>query len=701
MLSRDAVAQLAAGSRVDPDELHRRTGGNAFFVNQVLADHGAEASDTVPATVRDAVLARAARLSPAARDALDAFACVGPRAVPSLVEAVAGTPTSALDECVDRGLLVAEEGGALGFRHELVRVAIEQALPPAKGAEMHRRVLAVLAARPDQRVEPARLAFHAQRATDVPAARRYARLAAERAAALGAHAAAAEHYRKALELSDPTAPSERAVLLEALGRQRHLADDLDGALRAWQDAVAAWRSVGDSRQQAGALVGLAITAFHLANAISLGGGATEEAIRLLDGLPPGPEFAMACAASAKLAAMEFRNADTVAWGERLRAVTGDDASPAVRSLAPLTIGIGRAQAGDPTGLDLIVDSIRLADAAGANEQAGLGYFWLHMICMSRRWYQQMDRWYPQALAFTEDHGQEIWRQWLRAFQARALLDRGRWEEAEVLAADVLHSASVDDGRKMISMVVLGRLRVRRGEPEPTRLLEQVRDTMTAAEPVVGWMIGSTQALAEAGAYAGDDTRVRAITQSALGRAEQQREPWFLGELAYWLSRADAPVAAPADAAEPYRLQLAGCWAEAATAWQQIGCPYEAALALADSGDVHAMRQALTTFDRLAARPMRDITARRLRRLGVRHIPRRPSAGQGGKDGLSAREREVLTLLADGLRNAEIAQTLFLSTRTVEHHVAALLRKLDLPDRTAAARYARHHGVTTALESARS
>jgi DNA-binding NarL/FixJ family response regulator len=85
---------------------------------------------------------------------------------------------------------------------------------------------------------------------------------------------------------------------------------------------------------------------------------------------------------------------------------------------------------------------------------------------------------------------------------------------------------------------------------------------------------------------------------------------------------------------------------------------------------------------------------------VRHVPRRPSAGQGSKDRLSVREREVLTLLADGLRNAEIAQALFLSTRTVEHHVAAVLRKLDLPDRMAAARYARRHGVTTTREPAR-
>ncbi|WP_240805581.1 AAA family ATPase [Streptomyces sp. A1547] len=169
MLSEAAVARLAEGTDIDPAELYRRTGGNAFFVTQVLGDGRA----TVPPTVRDAVLARAARLEPGAREALDALACLGTRAAPWLVEAVSGRAADDLDACVDRGLVAADDG-AVAFRHELVRVAVMEAIPPGRAAALHRRALAVLGARPPGEVEPARLADHAERADDRAAVLAYA-----------------------------------------------------------------------------------------------------------------------------------------------------------------------------------------------------------------------------------------------------------------------------------------------------------------------------------------------------------------------------------------------------------------------------------------------------------------------------------------------------------------------------------------------
>ena len=137
-------------------------------------------------------------------------------------------------------------------------------------------------------------------------------------------------------------------------------------------------------------------------------------------------------------------------------------------------------------------------------------------------------------------------------------------------------------------------------------------------------------------------------------------------------------------AEPYRLQLTGQWARAAELWTEIGCPYEAALALAETDDDALRRRALDELHRLGARPAASIVARRLRERGVRGLPRgpRPTTSENPA-GLTARELEVLELVAQGLRNAEIAGRLFLSEKTVDHHVSAILRKLEVRTRAEA------------------
>jgi DNA-binding NarL/FixJ family response regulator len=163
---------------------------------------------------------------------------------------------------------------------------------------------------------------------------------------------------------------------------------------------------------------------------------------------------------------------------------------------------------------------------------------------------------------------------------------------------------------------------------------------------------------------------------------------LLGELAYWRWRSGRDLPVPEGGPKPFRLEMLGRWSEAAKAWTRLGCPYEAAQALAQRDDPTTLRRALLEFERLGARPAAAATARRLRELGVKGLPRGPRATtRSNPNSLTDREMEVLGLLAEGLRNAEIAARLHLSAKTIDHHVSAILAKLGVRSRTEAARAA--------------
>ena len=200
-LSPMAVAQLASPRGVDAEELYRKTSANPFFVVEALTA-GAE---EIPSTVRDAVLARAAPLGPAAKSVLDAVAVVPPQAELWLLEAIVGEAVHGLDECLSSGMLASKREGMV-FRHELARLAVEGSIGASRKVGLHRKALIALADPPSGLPDVARLAHHAEEAGDAGAVLRFALAAAERAVSTGAHREAAAQYARVLRFGDRLPP---------------------------------------------------------------------------------------------------------------------------------------------------------------------------------------------------------------------------------------------------------------------------------------------------------------------------------------------------------------------------------------------------------------------------------------------------------------------------------------------------------------
>ncbi len=359
-----------------------------------------------------------------------------------------------------------------------------------------------------------------------------------------------------------------------------------------------------------------------------------------------------------------------------------------------SVGTAMLHTGLTEGEEKLARSLRLAQQAGLDGDAGRAFNNLVASALASRAYEVAERYVEEGIEYCEDRGLDLWAQLLLANRVKLELDRGRWDTAVGSADGLLRDPGCALGPRLEALVAIALVRARRSDPGVWELLDEA---LALSEPTrEDYTIGQViTARAEAAWLQARSADAAQETAGALELAVKRDDPWAVGELACWRWRAGLRDQLPAGAAaEPYALTIAGEWGDAARLWQEIGCPYEAALALGDADDDGLRRQALAQLQALGASAAAAIVARRLRSGGARGLPRGPRAHtRENPAGLTRRELEVLSLLADGLRNRQIAERLVVSEKTVDHHVSAILRKLDVGTRGEASVAAVRLGLT--------
>ena len=676
-LSLQAVRELAAPHDVDADELFHRSGGNPFYVTEVLATGGTQ----LPPSVRDAVVARAAGLDPDGRTLLQAVAIVTGVVPLRLVSALGGAAASRLDACLSSGMLV-EAGDGIAFRHDLARQAIADGIEPLRRASLHRLALEVLR---DGGADAARLAHHAEAAGDVDAVEEFAPIAAAEAAARGAHREATAQYRRVLDLCTNLALARRAELLELGGHECYLIDRFDEAI-AWLEAAVELRRLdGDVRQEGDALR-------RLSSVQRCGGRRRDalangrQAVVLLERQPAGRELAAAYANVAMLAlnASDIDPGITSAQKALDLAAGCGDRDVLIHALN--TIGGLKLLVGDENGLAALEHSLEISLAEGRDDHVGRAYIHLADIAQRHRRWDLIDRYYGPANEYCIEHGLDLWARYLHVYYARTELDRGRWARA-IAAIPKSVDAPGTPLARIGALVVLGLVRARRGDPAQWTALDEAAE-LAERSGELQWFAPVTAARLEASWLSGRDDPGAASSGRVLQACIDSRAAWWAGEIAWWRRCTGISEPVPDGAAAPWALLLAGSPTAAAAAWRDLGCPYEQGLALAFSDEADDLRDGFEVFDSLGARAAAERVARRMRLVGIRGVPRgaRP-ATRANPAGLTAREMEVLRLIVRGMRNTEIADQLVVSAKTVDHHVSSVLTKLGVSSRGAAARQA--------------
>jgi DNA-binding CsgD family transcriptional regulator len=686
-LSQQAVRQLSAESSVDAHDLFELTSGNPFFVHELLASAQGE---RVPPTIADAVMARVRSLDSAVQDVLEQLAVV-PSAldrwlVDVLVPGAGQGTVTALAAAEERGLLSVSTR-KIAFRHELTRRTIADAVPAARLMALNQRVLDALIDHDGS--DMARIVHHAAQAGDENAIIRYGPVAGREAAGAGAHREAVAHFGLVLEYHDRFAPDERAELLAQYAIECYTIGAIDKAVEAGQRAVEENRSLDDPRPLGSSLRWLSRIWWMAGNRADAE-QAGQEAISVLEGAGDNRLLALALSNESQLCMLAYRHAESIEYGERAATLAREAGDAAVTAHALTNIGISRWLCGDPAGQPLLDEALLVALEAGDVEDACRAYVGLVWNLLDWFRLDEAERYLTAAMKLAEETEFFGILSYMQVARARLDFARGSWDEA-IRGAEAAADAFLP--ARCAALIVLGRVRGRRGQPQAARLLSSAWKLAVQIDELQR-LAPAAAACAEDAWLRGDHARVPDIATPVYAEARRLGDRVHQAELGYWLTKAGQP--AETGSGHPYALQAAGQWREAAELWQAAGCPYEHAAALAESPEPGDLLASLEILDELGATPLATLVRGRLRALGTTRIPRGPRGEtRVNPAGLTTRQVEVLRLLGMGYTNAQIASQLVVSVRTVDSHVAAVLAKLGAASRREAAASAAQLGVLDA------
>jgi DNA-binding CsgD family transcriptional regulator/tetratricopeptide (TPR) repeat protein len=782
---RAGVTDLLAGilgARPDDDlveQIYRRSEGNAFFAEELLATITHGNGRGLPPSLQNVLLSRVQDLPEEAQATLRLVAAASGPLEHELLAAVSELPEAdllaALRAAVAHQVLVPDPTTeSYAFRHALTQEALYAELLPGERARLHAAFARVLSQHPDlaapnRAATPARLAYHWVRAHDPARA-----LPATVAAGLQSEAAcgfadAKRHFETALELWDQVADADqragldRAAVLQHAAESAYLAGDPNRAITLTRAALAGVDAAEDP-------VRAGLLHVRLGGYLRATGGEGafaeyEAAVRLVPASPPLAERAQVLAAYGEALIGQGRYTESRALCEEAIAIAGQIGALVEQGDARRALGVDLAFLGDlQGGVEQLDQARRAAEAAGKVDEVARTFATLSGLLEA---FGELEGATAVALEGAELAASQGLGRWHSPFQtataARALFGLGRWEEAGVLldrAADRV--APELAATRVYIHTARGQLELARGQAaaaaeELAVAREAYAQTVTQPWFAIPLYLATAElallegrlgeadaAVAEGLAVAGEDLNFGAPLyalglRAAADRAELARArragdevqearrvgDALAGELRARLSPDAAGGVVPTPRAQAQAVlcqaELArleersdpDLWAAAAKAWEGLAEPYPTAYArwreaeaqllggLAREQVERSLRAAHATATRLGAAPLRaeiEALARRGRLdLGTDAAaaapPPRPEPPSAlDRLGLTAREQEVLALVAIGRTNAQIAETLFISPKTATAHVSNILGKLGVRNRVEAATVAHRLGI---------
>jgi DNA-binding CsgD family transcriptional regulator len=675
-LSENAVRKLAESSGRKDDTIYSKTGGNPFFITELLMN----SRDNIPATIKDLVSFRLSRLSDNSRSSVELFSVI-PGTVEKWIVTLLIKDYKVIDQAVECGILKVENDH-IAFRHELLKIAVEESLSESDRFKYNSTLLNILLKQKNIAPFLARIIHHSARIPDKEVILKYAPLAAKQASKLGAHEQALKHYSTALRFSDHLTEPEKLDMMEGYVYECYLTARIDEGIRTCRTIMEILKHHHDPLREGENLRRLGRLLWY-AGKDKEGEECVLKAVDILKNFPQSKQLAMSYSNLSQIYMLRESKDISVEWGRKALEIAGRLNDTEVEAHALNNIGTSKMFALDDSGETDLKRSLELSLQNDLHEHACRAYVNHGTVNLYRKNLSEADRFFSSAIEYSNEKDISLADLCVTGEAAQAKLDMGKWDEAFDISYIVYERNNVPVMDKILPLSIIGLIRARRNDPGAFKALDEANELV--------YNTGELMKLVKVKAARAEAFWLNNELQSNVNEliecfniALPGNNPWAIGEIAYWLWKADALPEIPNVIAEPFLLQISGRWQEASGVWEKLKCPYEHALALSE-GNEKAMKRSIELFDALGAAAASQLIKQKLRKSGIKNIPKGPRQSTAeNPSGLTNRQLEILNLVADGLSNSEIGNKLYISTRTVENHISSIFSRLNIRSRVEAA-----------------
>jgi DNA-binding CsgD family transcriptional regulator len=677
-LSREAVEKMTEEKGYKGEDVYSVSGGNPFYVNEILASYSAG----VPDNIKDSILSSYNGLDENTKHVWQILSVMPTRFEMKYLEKMEPSYAASLHNCLDLQILIPKDG-LIFFKHELFRRTIENSLSPLLRIELHKKILELFKESFEQNKQIERIIHHAKNANDYDTVVKYAPLAAKHASSVGAHIEASKLYLTAIEYYQDHDENMLIQLYESYAYECYLTSQIKEAIIYEGKALNVLKEKNDPEKEGNCMRFLSRLNWIDGNRKKADVYANQ-AIEVLSDLPPSKSKAMAFSNMSQLKMLANEHDESILWGEKAITMAKELGDEETLAHALNNVGTGqmRILSSRQKGIELLQKSLDIAIKNSYEEHAARAYTNFGSSAVEMKDYAFAKKMIGEGIQYCEERDLDSWRTYILVYKARMWMETGNWNEAYVIADDLIKDPYLRPISKIGALVIAATIKMRRGENDFLPLLVEARakafETMEAQRiiPVLvafmeyEWLTGTTFIKKE------DLTIALKLLDFAANLYEKS-------EFDFWLFRTRKEHVARKELHEAYDIHDLKSALKAANLWKQIGCPYEEALALFE-GSENDKKTAIEIIHNLGAHAVYEKMKFEMRASGIKSIPRglRQST-MSNPANLTQRELDVLELLKEGLQNKEIADRLFVSPKTVAQHISSIFFKLDVNSRAKA------------------